>query len=154
MGRSVYVPFNDKIWFDFYIEQAKQTGHGINGFEGLAYQRGHGLGSFFGRLFRSILPVAKKVGKAALKSVGKEALNLGANVASDWAQGSNIKDAFKQRGTQAGKNLAKKAATAMRNQSGGRIGKRVVVSKVSSVPAKKRKTNKAANKKKNKNDVF
>ena len=26
MGRTVYVPFNDKIWFDFYIEQAKQTG--------------------------------------------------------------------------------------------------------------------------------
>ena len=140
MGRVVYVPYNDKIWFDYYLEQARQTGHGFtNGFEGLAFQRGNGLGSFFGRLFRSILPVAKKVGKAALKTVGKEALNMGANVMSDVAEGANVKQALRQRGKTAGKNLLRKTATAVRNQSGGRVGKRTVVSTVSPVPAKKRK---------------
>jgi hypothetical protein len=64
---------------NYYLDQAKQTGHGLNGYQGIAYQRGNGLGSFFGRLFRSILPVAKRIGKSALKTVGREALDMG-----DW----------------------------------------------------------------------
>lgn len=139
MGRSVYVPFDDKIWFDYFLAQAKQTGHGINGFEGLPYQRGNGLGSFFGRLFRSILPVAKKVGKSALKTVGKEALKFTGNVIGDVAEGENIKKSIQRRGKQSGQDVLKKASAALVKQSGGRPVKRAVESNVCPVPAKKRR---------------
>ncbi len=135
MGRAIFLPINDKFWYDFYVSQAKQTGHGINGFQGLAYQRGNGLGSFFGRLFRSILPVAKKIGK----SVGREALSMGANVIGDLAEGKNIKASLKNRGLKASENLLNKAGSAIRNQSGGRIGKRKVTSKVVPTPAKRQR---------------
>jgi hypothetical protein len=148
MVRSVFVPINDKIWFDFYLEQAKQTGHGVNGFEGLAYQRGHGLGSFFGRLFRSILPITKRIGKSALKTIGGEALNMGAKVVGDLSKGRKIKEALKEHGLSATENLIYKAGKQMNNQSGGYIGKRKVASKTSPIAVKKpRKT-------KRKRDIF
>lgn len=137
MGRVVFVPINDKVWFDFYLDQAKQTGHGIGGFQGTAYQRGNGLGSFFGRLFRSILPVAKRIGKSALKTVGREALDMGANVIGDLSQGRDVKESMKQHGLKATRNLINKAGQVVQNQSGGRIGKRKVASKVSPVASKK-----------------
>ena len=137
MVRCVYVPYNDKIWFDYYHDQAQQVGHGLSGYQGIPYQRGNGLGSFFGRLFRAILPVAKRAGKSALKTVGREALNMGTNVMADMAEGRDIKESFKQHGLKAGRNVIDKAETAIRNQSGGRIGKRKVVSTVKSVNSKK-----------------
>jgi hypothetical protein len=146
MGRAIFIPYNEKIWCDYYLCQAKQSGHGLPGFQGQPYQRGNGLGSFFGRLFRAILPVAKKVGKSALKTVGKEALQLTSNVIGDVSEGKDFKQSVKQRGLKAGRNLVDKAKTAVQNQSGGRIGKRKVVSKVSSVPTKR--------KKKTKRDIF
>ncbi len=149
MGRIVYVPVNDKVWFDYYFNQAKQTGHGLGGFEGMAYQRGHGLGSFFGRLFRSILPIAKKAGKTVLGKVGKQAMTFGTNVIGDVIEGHNVKQSLKKHGATAGKNLLKKAEKAVFNQSGGRVGKRTVGSKVSPVPVKKRRIQK-----KKKSDIF
>lgn len=137
MVRSVFIPINDKVWFDFYLDQAKQTGHGINGFQGMAFQRGNGLGSFLGRLFRSIFPVAKQIGKKVGRSIGKEALGMGANVIGDLAKGRNIKASLKEHGLNATSNLINKAGNSFKNQSGGRIGKRKVVSKA--VPVKKRK---------------
>lgn len=139
MGRAVFIPYDDKTWFDYYLGQAKQTGHGIDGFQGIQYQRGSGLGSLFGRLFRFILPVAKRFGKSALKTVGKEAANAGAHILGDVVQGQNIKQSLKQHGRKAAGNLINKAGSVVLGQSGGRIGKRKVVSKVSSVPTKKRR---------------
>ncbi len=92
--------------------------------KGIPYQRGNGLGSFFGRLFWAILPVAKRVGKSALKNVGREALHMGSNVFGDLSKGRNIMQSQKQHGIKAGQNLIKGAASTMNNQSGGRIGKR------------------------------
>ncbi len=146
MVRIVFVPFNDKVWFDYYHNQAIQSGHG---FQGVPYQRGNGLGSFFGRLFRSILPVAKRIGKSALKTIGKEALHLGTNVIGDLSEGQDIKESVKRRGLQSTKNLINKAETAVKNQSGGRIGKRKVVSKINPLPIKKRRIQK-----KKKPDIF
>ena len=125
MGRAYYIPEKDKIWFDFYISQAAQKGYGA-GFSGIPYQRGHGLGSFFGRLFRAILPVAKSVGKSALKTVGKEALNMGMNVAQDLGQGRNIRQSLKEHGTRALGSVVKKAVNRMAGQSGKGIGGRTV----------------------------
>ncbi len=133
MGRAIYVPINDKVWFDYYHEQARQIGHGLPGYQGIPYQRGNGLGSFFGWLFRAILPVAKRVGKSALKTVGREALHMGSNVIGDLTEGKNIKASLKQHGLKAGRNLINRAATSMNNQSGGRIGKRKVASKVKAI---------------------
>ena len=137
MGRTIFVPINDKIWFDYYLDQARQSGHGLSGFQGMPYQRGNGLGSFFGRLFRSILPVAKRIGKSALKTVGREALDMGANVIGDLSKGRTAKEAFKEHGLKATRNLINKAGTIVKNQSGGRIGKRKVASKISPVATKK-----------------
>jgi len=136
MGRTVFEHDNEQFWTEFYLSQATQSGHG---FQGIPYQRGHRLGSFFGRLFRSILPVAKRVGTSALRTVGKEALQMGADVIGDIAQGQNIGESFKERGSTAGKNLLIKASNAARNQSGGRTGKRPVASRVTAVKKKRAK---------------
>ena len=79
------------------------------------------------------------------KTVGREALDMGANVIGDLAKGQKVKETLKNRGLKATENLLKKAETAFQNQSGGRIGKRKVVSKV--VPTKRRK-------KTNRQDIF
>ena len=60
MGRVAYIPDDERIWAEYFLNQAVQTGHGMDGFQGFQYQRGHGLGSFFGRLFRSIFPIANR----------------------------------------------------------------------------------------------
>jgi hypothetical protein len=114
--RVVYLPAED--WDKFYFAQAGQSGHGIQGFEGTAYQRGNGLGNIFGRLIRFIMPVAKK----AAKAVGKQALASGANILSDVVQGRNLKESAKEHGRAALGNLADKAAAKMRGS--GRLGTR------------------------------
>ncbi len=153
MGRCVFVPIDDKTWFDYYHEQAKQIGHGLPGYQGIPYQRGNGLGSFFGRLFRAILPVAKRVGKSALKNVGREALHMGSNVIGDLSKGRNIKQSLKQHGIKAGQNLIKGAASSMNNQSGGRIGKRTAVATVKAVKKPRLQQKKKCQKKKP-NDIL
>jgi len=139
MVRTVYVPIDDKFWFDYYHGQAKQIGHGLTGYEGIPYQRGNGLGSFFGRLFRSILPVAKRAGKSALKAVGHEALNMGTNVIGDLAAGKDVKASMKRHGLKAGKNLLNKTRSAAKRQLGSGIGKRSVGSTVKAVKQPPRK---------------
>jgi hypothetical protein len=114
--RVVYIPCED--WDSLYNSQAAHSGHGISGFEGVAYQRGGGIGNFLGRLFRFVLPVAKK----AMKSVGKQALATGADILSDAVQGRNIKEAAKEHGRAAAGNLLNKAGNFMRGN--GRLGKR------------------------------
>ena len=130
--RAVYVPRED--WNTFYT---KQAGHGLAGFKGTAFQRGGGLGNFLGRLFRFILPVAKKMGKA----VGKQALASGADFIGDVAQGENPKTAAKKRTRQGVGNLANRVG---KNMRGGAIGKQPKTIKVNkrkqknSYPAAKR----------------
>ena len=122
--RVMYVPPSQREWVQFYLEKVKrngQVGHG-DGFQGLAYQRGHGLGSIFKGLFRLLVPIGKKV----LKTVGKEALSAGANIAGDLAEGRNFKDSFKENARIVGKNLLAKGSEALHKtaQRGGNIGKR------------------------------
>ena len=142
MGRATYIPEDEELWAEYFFSQAGQTGHGdLGGFQGMPYQRGHGLGSFFARLFRTILPVAKRVGKSALKTVGKEALAMGANVAGDLVKGRQFGEAMEEHGREAASNVLNKASASIRKppvQSGGSIGQRSVVCNTSSV-SKKRK---------------
>ena len=118
MGRKLYSPAEED-WDSFFEDQALQAGHGIPGFEGIPYQRGGGLGNFLGRLFRSVLPVLKKVGKA----VGKQAVTTGADIMADVARGRNIKEAAEEHGRT---GLAHLADSASRNlkRGHGKLGSR------------------------------
>ena len=99
--RVLYVPLNEKDWIQHF-----QCG---NGFYGTPYQRGAGLGNIFRSIFRFILPVAKKAGK----SVGKQLLKAGADVATDVIDGRSFKDSMKLRGAEAVKNLSDEGLASM-----------------------------------------
>jgi hypothetical protein len=63
-------------YHDYYIHQA---GKGYPVFAGRRYQTGHGLGSIFGGLFKAALPLLKK----GAKTLGREVLKTGLNIAGD-----------------------------------------------------------------------
>jgi hypothetical protein len=71
----------------------------------MPYQRGAGLGSVFRGIFRALLPIAKTAGK----SIGRQALATGAQIASDVVSGKPIKEAVKRRGKAGATNLLRKA---------------------------------------------
>ena len=91
-----------KAYHDYYIHQA---GKGYPVFAGRRYQRGHGLGSIFGGLFKAAMPLLKK----GAKTLEREALKTGLNIAGDVVQGRNIKQAAKSRLKSTGQNLLQKA---------------------------------------------
>ena len=122
-------------FINYYVDQARgkiQTGNGLPAFGGVRMQRGHGIGNFFGSLFGKI--------KSALpwffKTVAKNALQTGANVAGDMLEGKKFKESIKERGLQAAKDTAgeigpkalegiKSSAGQLFSQSGsGRVIKR------------------------------
>ena len=162
MGHTTYAPSNEEeLWMNYFMKQAEQSGHGLDAFQGLPYQRGYGLGSFFGRLFRSILPIMKSAGK----SVGKEALSMGANVLGDVVRGKDLGQAAKEHGRKAAANLMDKASNQLRTkQSGGRLnrqsvgGKTIPVAKQKQQQKKKKKTPKknqgGRSTKRSKKDIF
>ena len=153
--RIIYIPENGAVWEQFYDLQASQSGHGIQGFEGTAYQRGGGLGNFLGRIFRSILPVVKSVGKKAAKAIGKEALSAGAHIVSDVSMGRNIKASAKEHGINALANLADQTSQGLK-QKGNGMGRKQKISNVKA-PNRKRKTSvgkKGSGKRSNNIDIF
>ena len=97
----------------FFRGQTGQKGGSLAGFSGVRYQRGAGLGSLFRGLFRTILPVVKSVGK----TVGRQALATGAQVASDVLDGRNVGQSIKQRGRQGAAVLLKKGAQKLKKKT-------------------------------------
>ena len=127
-----------KAYHDYYIHQA---GKGYPVFAGRIYQRGHGLGSIFGGLFKTALPVLKK----GAKTLGREALKMGLNIAGDVVQGRNIKQAAEARLKSTGQNLFQKAMDTV-----GPPGQRAMKG-----PAKRKKTRRRQTKQRNtSNDIF
>jgi hypothetical protein len=114
--RVVFVPPSDKQWVHHYARH--QTG---KGFDGLPYQRGGGLGNIFRGIFRFLLPIAKKAGKA----VGKQALRTGSQIASDVVAGEDLKKAVNRRSKTGASALLKKAAKKV-GQKGGRRKKSTI----------------------------
>ena len=109
--RIEYIPDSAESWTNFY-----QSG---DGFVGFPYQRGAGLGNVFRSIFRTLLPLAKSAGK----TIGKEMLSTGAQIASDVVAGENVGDSFKARGRAAGARLLHKAGDKL---EGGRIGRKPI----------------------------
>jgi hypothetical protein len=141
--RITYVPPSEKAWQTYYL----QTG---SGYRGLPYQRGYGLGSVLGSLFRSILPVGKKV----LKTVGKQALVTGAQIASDALAGRNVGEAAKEHARSGAGRLIHKAVKHIKpptakkrkrrkpTQKGKGLGKRGTKKRTRKAPSKKGKKKK------------
>lgn len=74
------------LFTDYYVGQA---GGSMPVFQGIRGQRGHGFGSVLSGLFRSALPM--------LKRVGKQALTTGAHIASDMLSGKKFGDSARLR---------------------------------------------------------
>ena len=77
-----------------------QVGHGLPVYIG----RG-GLGNILSGLFRSLVPVMKRGGKALLREGVRSAVGVG----QDVLDGANLKTAVKRRATESGQRLVKKA---------------------------------------------
>jgi hypothetical protein len=120
---------------DFNNYYVTQAGNGLQGFEGVRYQRGHG---FLGRFLKSaIVPM--------LKFLGKRALSSGADIASDVLEGKPIKAAAKARGIEAMKGVTSAGIKRAREfvQTGkGRKRRRRIVKTTKRKPYKRRRQSK------------
>ena len=110
-------------------------------------------GGVFGSIARSFLPFMKRAAAPVLKEVGKNALELGANVAFDALRGENIGNSLKTRAKQSAINMlddfvsskrTRRRQKKKRTQVGsGRVTKqtrRRRVRRKASTPRKPRKT--------------
>ena len=74
------------LFTDYYVNQA---GGAMPVFQGSRGQRGHGFGSVLSGLFRSAVPM--------LKRIGKQALTTGAYIASDMLGGKKFDESARSR---------------------------------------------------------
>ncbi|GFY77377.1 uncharacterized protein F54H12.2 [Trichonephila inaurata madagascariensis] len=91
-----------KQYEDYYVNQA---GNGLSYYQGQSFQKGYGIGGWFKRLFRTALPFLTR----GAKSVGKEVLKTGTQIANDLLEGQNLEDAAKHRAKETGRKLAREA---------------------------------------------
>jgi hypothetical protein len=77
------VSFNPIDSADFYEEYyARQVGDGLAVFSGRPIMDGDGLGSILGGVLKAVSPALKNIASSAVKSIGKQALNVVGDVAS------------------------------------------------------------------------
>ena len=74
------------LFTDYYVNQA---GGALPVFQGSRGQRGHGFSSVLSGLFRSAVPM--------LKRIGKQALTTGAYIASDMLDGKKFNESARNR---------------------------------------------------------
>lgn len=118
---------------DYYTGQA---GNGLAYYQGQPYQRGYGIGGWFKKLFRMALPFLAR----GAKTVGKEALRTGVEIAQDVMEGRQFAEAAEERSKAAGKKLAKKAlqkADGMLGEGRGYKRKRILKKRFISKKARK-----------------
>ncbi|KMQ82490.1 hypothetical protein RF55_22766, partial [Lasius niger] len=116
----MYVPYRccEKSFEDYYTNQ---TGHGLNYYQGAAFQKGYGFGGLFRSFFRAAVPLFK----SGAKAVGKQLFSSGVGMLNDLSRGEDIKVAAKRHLKQAGQQLTDKAAAKMKTMIGsGRNKKR------------------------------
>ena len=83
-------------------------------------QRGYGIGGVFSSLFRQALPVLEK----GAKIVGKNAVQLGMNMAQDAIQGKDPLKSLEQHGLNAAANALGDVAEALPTTQTGKKRKR------------------------------
>ena len=81
--------------FDSYYK--KQALDKLPSYQGASCQRGYGFGDVFKRFFKWIVPVLKKNAVPIAKKVGKSALKTAVNIASDGLEGQDLKTSAKNR---------------------------------------------------------
>ena len=115
MGKVRYIP-NQRVLDDYYLYQ---TGGGDFYFKGPTNQRGHGLGGLFGRLFRAAVPLFKTTVAPALKTVGKsiarEAIKAGTDVATDVLEGESVHDSVGRHANSAASRLVQLGSKRLQN---------------------------------------
>ena len=96
----------------FYGAPSYQGGGSYPVFVGGRRQVGGGV---LGSLSRLFVPTLKKVGVPILKTVGKRALGLGANVVADALQGENFGESLKTRAKQSALDVLNDLTTPKRS---------------------------------------
>lgn len=115
MNTAIIEPIHFEVWKGTLLNQSNQQGGGIKGYRGLPYhyrdplQQGGGLGSILGGLFRSILPVARRVGE----SVAKQAAKTAGHVALDALSGRNVGESLEERGKAGAAKLVRRGLKKM-----------------------------------------
>lgn len=128
-------------YVSYYLEQ--QQGRGMPVFRGSPWQMGYGqMGYGLGGLFRNVARAMMPMVKSGAKTLGKLALNAGANVLGDIASGRNLKESVKSRGKEAANVAKNKAVNRLQTyaQTGSGKRKRQKASTVRGRQTKKRKT--------------
>ena len=126
--KKLYIP-NNKLYEEYYLNQAKQKGGNLLAFHGSRFQQGYGLGSIFKGLFCWAMPHLQQ----GTKVLGKKALQTGVQVTQDVLEGDNVNTGLAKRSREAIGNLAPQTG------SGRRATKRKVPFR-GLPPGKKRKT--------------
>ena len=75
---------------DYYMQQ---SGSGMPMFQGARMQRGHGLGSILSGFFRSAWPLIQ----TGAKTLGKQVLRTGLQIANDVSEGQRFRDSSMRR---------------------------------------------------------
>lgn len=96
-----------KQFENYYLTQA---GNGLPVFQGSRGQRGHGIGSVLGGLFRSALPVLKRIGGQLVRS--------GMGVASDSLEGQSFAESARKRASEGLKTLMNESNTIQQQGTG------------------------------------
>ena len=112
------------LFTDYYVNQA---GGSLPVFQGSRGQRGHGFGSVLSGLFRSAMPM--------LKRIGKQALTTGAYIASDMLGGKKFDESAKTRVRQ-GINSFLEPGTDVIDQTGSGRTRRALKRKRTTKPRK------------------
>ncbi len=117
--RGLYIPAQQRQWEAFFKDAGQRGAGGIVGFAGSRYQQGAGVGNIFSGLFRTLLPVAKSIGK----TVSHQALNMGAQIAADTLAGHNLVESLEQRGREGAAALLNKGVWKMARRRTATAGK-------------------------------
>ena len=96
-----YDPQSSLFYRDYYT---LQSGNGLSVFKGATVQRGRGIGSFFSKMLRGAMPLLK----SGAKTIGKQVIESGANVAKDLINGKDLKSASIKNVSEGGTKLLNK----------------------------------------------
>lgn len=94
---------NQKHFEDYYTTQ---VGHGLSVFTGPAHQKGYGIGNVLSGLTRTVVPLLKK-------TLLKEGVRTGVNVATDVLRGQKLSTSVNRRGRETGQRLLNQAFNAV-----------------------------------------